>query len=297
MTKINENRFARFFVVVFLLSCLIVPAVFSGVNHLRNKDDAVPSAQLMNPIMKKDFPMPARPFKPLKLSCTVPYKTPASPFLPDGSGGKGKNQRAEAPELVKAPEGYFKDALFIGDSRTVGICEYGDFTASDFFCSTGMTSIDVFKDEVDVRGIGNTGLKDLLNEKQYGKIYVMLGINELGYPKDSIIAAYKKLIGYIRKAQPDAVLYIQGNLHITKERSDSDEYFNNKRIDSINRRIEKFADNRHIFYIEANERFDDENGALDPKYSSDSAHLLAKYYRDWCEWIRNHTVPDDAVAD
>lgn len=297
MTKINENRFARFFVVVFLLSCLIVPAVFSGVNHLRNKDDAVPSAQLMNPIMKKDFPMPARPFKPLKLSCTVPYKTPASPFLPDGSGGKGKNQRAEAPELVKAPEGYFKDALFIGDSRTVGIWEYGDFTASDFFCSTGMTSIDVFKDEVDVRGIGNTGLKDLLNEKQYGKIYVMLGINELGYPKDSIIAAYKKLIGYIRNAQPDAVLYIQGNLHITKERSDSDEYFNNKRIDSINRRIEKFADNRHIFYIEANERFDDKNGALDPKYSSDSAHLLAKYYRDWCEWIRNHTVPDDAVAD
>lgn len=289
MIRKNEKAYARFFVMVFILSCIIVSAA-AGVKGLLNDDgkEDIPG-QVMGPMLRTEFAMPGHVCKPLKLSCKIPYKEPVSPVLPRKKGTDGL-PKADAPDLVKAPKGYFKDALFIGDSRTMGIFEYGDFTKSDFFCSTGMTSIDIFKSEVNIKGLGNVKLKELLASKNYGKIYIMLGINELGYPKDSIISAYKKLVNYVRKAQPDAIIYIQGNLHITKERSDSDKYFNNKRINSINRSIEKFADNINIFYIEANERFDDKNGALDPKYSSDSAHLLAKYYRDWCRWIRDHTV-------
>lgn len=289
----NEHKYSKQFVIIFLITCILIPAVFSIRDHMdNNEEDYSTPVQSMDPALKKIAPMPAHPYKPLKLSIKVPYIMPISPVLPDKKANDKDGPKIEPPQLVEAAKGYFDDVLFIGDSRTMGIFEYGDFKKSDFFCSTGMTSIDIFKEKVKIKGVGNVGLKELLKKKSYGKIYVMLGINELGYPKESIIYAYNKLIRHIRGAQPDAIIYIQGNLHITKERSDEDKYFNNRRIDSINQSTKKFVDNIHVFYIEANEIFDDKNKALNPKYSSDSAHLLAKYYKKWCDWIRNNTVPE-----
>ncbi|MDO4395340.1 MAG: GDSL-type esterase/lipase family protein [Clostridia bacterium] len=287
----REKKYSAIFVLVFLLTCIVVPIVHTIYSALNTPDEPAETPAIYYPT-EESLRIPSVVPRP-DFGIKLPEKPVPIPFLPEAN--KNGPHKANPPEFGKAPKGYFEDALFIGDSRTVGIWEYGDFNKSDFFCSTGMTTIDIFKDSVDVEGVGNVTLKELLGQKKYGKIYVMLGINELGYPKESIKAAYKSLIHYIRKAQPDAMIYIQGNLHITKERSDSDEYFNNARINTINRFTERLADNIHVFYIEANSKFDDANGALAEKYSADNAHLLAKYYRDWCGWIRDNTVIEDTI--
>ncbi len=63
----------------------------------------------------------------------------------DSTAAEGSQQQAEtttaAPQpdiFVESDYSYFDDALFIGDSRTVGIMEYGEFKNSDFFCSEGL---------------------------------------------------------------------------------------------------------------------------------------------------------------
>lgn len=182
---------------------------------------------------------------------------------------------------------YFEDALFIGDSRTLGLSEYGTLTAADYFAKAGMSVFNIGKATVSISDLGTVSLADLLAQKHYGKIYVMLGINELGYSFEKITVRYENLLNQIQEAQPHAILYVCANLHVAAGRSSSDDVFNNTNIDLLNSEIAKFADDRNIFYINVNERFDDASGNLDVKYTGDAsqAHLLGKYYAVWSEWL------------
>lgn len=198
---------------------------------------------------------------------------------------ESSSEEKKPRQLITVEPSYFDDALFIGDSRTVGIFEYGTIKGADFFCNTGMSVYNVRKAEVSIPSMGKISLTELLDSKSYGKIYIMLGINELGYNFKQTVRKYGELVDDIRAVQPDADIYIQANLHVTKKRSDSDKTFNNAAINRFNTAIAGFADNDTIFYIDVNELFDDENGNLDKAYSSDNTHPLAKYYAEWSNWL------------
>lgn len=180
---------------------------------------------------------------------------------------------------------YFDDTLFIGDSRTVGIQLYGVLTGADYFCNTGMSIYSLYKASIEIEEVGKIGISDLLKTKSYGKVYVMLGINEISYSFNGTVKKYKALLDEIRETQPDADIYIQANLHVTKERSDKDEYVNNANLDKFNNAIAQFADNKTIFYIDPNEYFDDAEGNLSTEYCSDAAHMRSKYYKEWSKWL------------
>ena len=182
------------------------------------------------------------------------------------------------------------DALFIGDSRTVGLMEYADIDGADYFCTVGMSVYNIHKKPVSVPNVGKVTLTELLNGKKYGKIYIMLGINEVGYKFSSTVEKYSELIEFIKDKQPDAVIFIQANLHVSKSRSDSDKVVNNTAINGLNAELAKLADGKSIFYLDANILFDDEAGGLSADKSGDSTHLYAKYYREWGEWIIRQTA-------
>ena len=182
------------------------------------------------------------------------------------------------------------DALFIGDSRTVGLMEYAGIDGADYFCTVGMSVYNIHKNSVSVPNVGKVTLTELLNGKKYGKIYIMLGINEVGYKFSSTVEKYSELIEFIKDKQPDAVIFIQANLHVSKSRSDSDKVVNNTAINGLNAELAKLADGKSLFYLDANILFDDEAGGLSADKSGDSTHLYAKYYREWGEWIIRQTA-------
>ena len=76
------------------------------------------------------------------------------------------------------------NALFIGDSRTVGLSEYSQIDGADFFANVGMSVYNIHDKTVSVPTVGKVTLTQLLKNKKYDKIYVMLGINEIGYNFD-----------------------------------------------------------------------------------------------------------------
>ena len=182
------------------------------------------------------------------------------------------------------------DALFIGDSRTVGLMEYAGIDGADYFCTVGMSVYNIHKNSVSVPNVGKVTLTELLNGKKYGKIYIMLGINEVGYKFSTTVEKYSELIEFIKDKQPDAVIFIQANLHVSKSRSDSDKVVNNTAINGLNAELAKLADGKSLFYLDANILFDDEAGGLSADKSGDSTHLYAKYYREWGEWIIRQTA-------
>ncbi len=205
-------------------------------------------------------------------------------------------------QIASVDDDYFCDALFIGDSRTVGLSEYCQelMDRATFYAKISLTIYD-FEKKSFVKLEDNSEkitIAQALEQKKFGKIYIMLGLNELGGgTPESFGEAYGNVVNRIRELQPDAQIYIQGIMHVTAAKSNKDKVFKNDRINERNQVIAQLADNQHIFYIDMNEATDDENGALTQDLSFDNVHLKAKSYALWYDYLKNHAyVIADNVA-
>ena len=185
---------------------------------------------------------------------------------------------------------YFEDALFIGDSRTVGIAEYGYLEQADYFADVSMTVFKLQTTKLSVDGGEKVSLETVLTQKQYGKVYVMVGINELGHNREAALNSYAELISTIERTQPGAIIYICANLHVTESRSKTDAIINNDNINEYNKELSAFADGENRFYIDVNPVFDDMSGSLSKDYASDSAHMEAQHYDMWCDWLMEQAI-------
>ena len=199
--------------------------------------------------------------------------------------GEQTTGEEDEPEEDAPPELFFQDTLFIGDSRTMGLAEYADLNNASVFANSGMSVYRLYSLKNAVQG-QPLHLEDILAEKQYRKIYVMLGINELGYDEAHTVKRFEEEVLKLREAQPDAKIILEANLHVTSARSGRDKIFNNEGIDRINENIRLIAEKYGFSYIDVNEAFDDETGGLDPDYTHDEVHVLGKYYQQWADWIR-----------
>ena len=222
---------------------------------------------------------------------------PVSANIADASNAQpateAAQQTTEAPaspaNYVAAGADYFDDALFIGDSRTVGLNEYGTITNADYFCSVGLSA-----GLIDTERVNGKTVDDILNNKTYGKVYVMLGINEVGNDLDFTASKYSALVDDIKAKQPEAIIYLLANLHVSSFVEDG--IINNASIDNLNSRIAQLADYSQVFYLDVNNVFDDGYGSFNAEYTTDGIHPLSKYYGEWCVWLSNNTVPAGGQA-
>lgn len=196
--------------------------------------------------------------------------------------------RAAAYEFVTVDESYFDDALFIGDSRTVGLRDYTDLSEhADFYCETSLTVYKVL--EEDFKGKGT--VKAALEANDYGKIYLMVGINELGRgTTEDFMEKYTEVIDTLHELAPEAKIFIQGIMRVSGEKNSADAIFNNSNINARNNAIATLADNVQFFYIDVNEVVCDEDGNLNAEYTFDQIHLLGAYNDLWKQFLLEHGV-------
>lgn len=207
---------------------------------------------------------------------------------PDTASSQTTSPAPEVPSTVSPETGEtFSDTLFIGDSRTVGLSEYGDLGQAEVFANSGMSVFNLFQAQVTLKYGTKQGLDEVLSSNRYGSIYLMLGINELGYEEQSILRQYRTVVEQIRARQPQATLILEANLHVTREKAAKSDIYNNRKIDALNKAIEAIAEETGCRYLNVNSLFDDENGNLADGYSTDGSHILGKYYSVWVEWIRS----------
>ena len=200
--------------------------------------------------------------------------------------------------LQEVDDSYFADALMIGDSRTVGLYEYGDMANVTSFMARESASIyDLFDDDEKLdytpKGKETTRrtLKDLLSKAKFKKIYISVGVNELGVPdtKD-YYEEFRKVVTKINKLQPDALIYIQGIMHVSKNMSSTDRVYNNRAIVQRNKAIATLANGRNIFYIDMNADLCDENGDLKEEFTGDGIHLKAASCERWHKFLRKNAI-------
>lgn len=223
--------------------------------------------------------------------------------IPDENTPDGNTTDESTPGTEEVPEpkpvwgtveeDYFDDAVFIGDSRTVGLQDYAGLTNTTFYASTGLTVYKLFDAKiVPVEGSKEKKtIEEALSERQFSKIYLMIGINEMGTGTvDTFIAKYKEVVAHLQELQPDAIIYVQAIMRVGTKRSEKGDYINNEGIDARNAELARLADNERIFYLDVNPLVTDEDGGLVDSYTFDGVHLMGKYVAIWKQFLLENAV-------
>lgn len=208
------------------------------------------------------------------------------------------------PESAPVDKSYYDDALFIGDSRTEGFRMFAGLNNATYYSAKGLAANTVFTEHFispegfDVPPGVKTGEGGTLTVAQaieygrgFGKIYIMLGINELGWQNvNTFIKFYRELVVHIRKYNPDAVIYVQLIIPVSKTKSDSDKIYNNERIEMFNSLIAQMCSDERVYCINTPEAVSDENGALPEDAGVDGVHMKRSYCERWRDYLFCHTV-------
>lgn len=200
---------------------------------------------------------------------------------------------APVPETEAVDESYFDDAAFIGDSRTDGFRLYSGIKNGTFIVHTGLS---VF--QVDSKNITFKGKKmkvlDALGKGTYGKVYICLGVNELGMKNDEGYRDhFAKLVDDIRAQQPDATIYLQLLIPVNEKKCREKgiaSYIENGHLQTYNDILREVAQEKHVFFVDPAEDIVDETG--EPPYDtvSDGVHFKRAPYKLWFDYLKRHTV-------
>ncbi len=193
-------------------------------------------------------------------------------------------------------DSYFETALFIGDSRTTGFAEYGGLRDRTSFLSRDSVTVYTLLDhKLQFRRPGSRAeeryLEDVLRETPYDKIYIAIGVNELGIPDTRLYyEKYRKIVTMIHQLQPEAILYLQGSMHVSRKVAKGSDTYNNTIIVQRNKAIATLANGRSVFYLDMNGAVCDDKGNLIESYSGDGIHLFASKYGLWADYLRSHAI-------
>lgn len=196
----------------------------------------------------------------------------------------------EPLDFTAVDDTYFDDAVFIGDSRTVGICEYAGINNATFLGKTAMTIFSLMDTQAETDAEHRT-VREVLESESFGKVYIMVGINELGTGDTAyFVNKYSQVIDEIRELQPEAIIFVQAIMHVSHDMDLAGSYINNATINERNQGISELANGANIFYIDVNPVFDDEYGALVKAYTWDDVHLYATHYMTWHAFYLEHGI-------
>ena len=202
------------------------------------------------------------------------------------------------PESPLVQDTYFDDVVFLGDSRTDGLRLYSGIKNGIFLCSTGATVESVFNKSVETV-VGEMPLLDALALLDCGKIYIMLGINELGWNgTETFRTQSTELIRRIQTDHPDAEIVIQSILPVSAKKDDEGRFVNNGRIDEYNQVWMDLAEELDVAYLNVAEGVAGEDGLLPSDLCYDGVHLNKAGCRLWLDYLRTHAVGDiqDVIA-
>jgi len=190
------------------------------------------------------------------------------------------------PELDPVDDSYFDDAVFVGDSLTIGIEYFSGFN-SLFLCAGGLSTQTL---ETQKLSDGKTAI-EIINEAEHlGKLYIMLGMNESIYEKpDEFIERYSSFIDAVRERFPNILVYVESITPVSRNFENS-KTLKNRMINSYNEHLLKMVKEKDCYYVDLNSYFADEDGYLPEGAGGDGVHFSPDNYRKLAEYLKNHAV-------
>ena len=259
--------------VVVCLGLIIIPSLGQSP-----QESQAASAKSAPPVVESSTPEP------------TPTPVPALDFT------------QPVPESEEVEMDYFSDALFIGDSRTDGLRLYSGIQGADFYCYKGLTIFEVDERKiVELNGSTYSVVEALEKGPQYAKIYISLGVNELGYYNDDAYhQAFSEFLDTVKALQPDAIIYLENLVPVNPQKCAEYKqpyYVNNDRVAAYNAIYPQLATEHQVALLDVASALSDENGILPADATADGVHFTKAWYQKWLAYLMNHTVsPEEYEA-
>ena len=264
------------------------------------------------PVMAPDKDVPREPAAPTPEPKPQPAPVPEPPQTPSAEQPQAPPPTSDPIPLTPqatydfsqpVPEGepvesdYFADAAFVGDSRSEGFYLYGVKRGKNLSASGLSVFTFAQKKMLKIGGTYYTAL-GALSLKEYGKVYLGFGVNELGYINtDSFYEHYCSTIDAVRACQPNAVIYAQTMAPVNEglvAATGGKKHLNNDRVCLYNDLIRKAAQEKHIPLLDVYSALE-QDGSLPNDASRDGIHLNREYCQKQLDYIQRRTVDFDTL--
>ncbi len=211
----------------------------------------------------------------------------------------------EVPPKAAVSSDYFTDACFIGHSLVCGMSANFGLSATDFIAKNGATakffldqpdfklpSVHIDENGKTIYDIGTLG--QALKQKEYRKVYIMLGINEIGASNtahQSFYDSMNNIVELVKTTQPSALIYIISLTPVSQKCSESRNGENRDNVLGFNAVLKQLCKDRQTYYLNVFDLLCDDNGFLpESACKSDGIHILSSEYAKIKTYLLSHTV-------
>ena len=205
-----------------------------------------------------------------------------------------RRSQVEVPELTydyalpvpwsdPVEDSWFSDAVFLGNSLCDGFAMYSGLSYGTFL---GKTSVTVYN-------VLDASRLSYLQSNAYGKVYLMLGVNEIGNGTSAVVQQYDSVIQTIQSLQPGAQIYVQALLPVCESMLSASQrsyHITNYYISELNAALQQMCAQRQVYFVNLHEAFVDASGGLPASKSWDGVHLNGTPYEEWLYYLKTHTV-------
>ena len=203
------------------------------------------------------------------------------------------SEKIDDPKVVPlqaspVDDSYFSDAVFIGDSRMEGFHYTSGITQGDWLTSVGMTLTSISDAKVSTPD-GTITVYQGLSGRQYAKIYLMLGANDLGFwPWEEFLPTSLSVLEQFHELQPSAQIYVCSCIYVEESKVVTD-YVNNANVLQVNEGLlEACRELDYCWYLNLNEVLSNGWQSLIQDASEDGVHLYEYYSKVMLTYMKNH---------
>ncbi len=221
----------------------------------------------------------------------VSEKPSASPSLTPEIEPSPEIVGPDIPEREPVDDEFFSDAAFIGNSLMDGFRLFSGLTTCDYYAATSMTVAGVGSKVCITLDNGSSGtILDGIAQKPYGKVYILLGINEIGYEVSKFTELYGNMLDSIEASQEACDIYIMGLTPVSAAKSAAGDGFSMTRINSYNEALRNLAAERGHYYLDLVEALAGDDGFLPSSETTDGVHFSVNIYMKWLDYVKTHYV-------
>lgn len=169
--------------------------------------------------------------------------------------------------------------IFLGNSLTQG----GKW--QEYFPNQRIANRGIVGDNTD----GILARLDEIINAQPKKLFILTGTNDVSqdFSNDHIIGNMRQIIRNVQAGSPETIIFWQTLLPINNNFGRYSRLIGKEpQIEELNARIEKMAKEENIHFINLYPLFQNEEGLLDSKLTTDGLHINEVGYQIWVEKIR-----------
>lgn len=250
---------------------------------------------------------PQPTFTPEPTASPVPMPTMVTDFQLL-SGIPNTDRAMGIPKSAIADDSFFNDTLFVGDSVSQKLKTYvtserkrnpsllGDakfLTAPSFSARNALKEVTETSLHPSYQG-KKMRLEDIVAEVGCRKVYIMLGLNDVGiYGPERSAENMMELIREIKAKSPDVQIFVQSATpRLRGDEPTTEELFayNLKLYELCLQMVDQ-----DIYFLDVAYIFRDENGKLFEHYCSDADSMALHFNADacekWVDFLYTHTLP------